>query len=83
MEVCEFAFAMVVVAMGDSYRRPSSEAVDRRICRGECDVREYVPVNHPACAGVCLVIVDNSIVGFPDVGKLTFSSLVLMRALSL
>ena len=70
VEVCEFAFATVVVTMGDSYQRPCLEAADRRICRGECDIRGYVPVHLSTCDGVRLVIVGNSSVGFnfPNVG---------------
>ena len=70
LEVCEFTFATVVVSIGDSYQRPRSEATDRRICRDECDIREYVPVHHFTCPGVRLVIVGNSGVGFnfPNVG---------------
>ena len=64
MEVIEFAFATNVVIIGDSYQRPRSEAADQRICISECDIREYVPVHHSTCAGVYLVIVGNSSVGF-------------------
>ena len=60
VEVCEFAFAITVVVMCSSYQWPSLKAADRRICRGERDVREYVPVHHSACAGACLVVVGNA-----------------------
>jgi len=46
VEVCEFSFATNVVYMGKSYQRPRSEAADRMICGGECDIREYVIVHH-------------------------------------
>ncbi len=70
VKVCEFAFPTTVVIMGDSNQRPRSEAADRRFCRDECDIREYVPVHHSTCAGVRLVIVGNSGLGFdfPNVG---------------
>ena len=70
MKVCEFDFAKTVVGMGDSYQRPRSEATDRRVYRGECDIRDYVPVPHAASSGVRIVIVGNSSVGFnfPNVG---------------
>ena len=70
VKVCEFAFDIVVVRMGDSYQRPRSKSADRRICRGECDIGECVPIHHSTCAGVRLVIVGNSGVGFhfPNVG---------------
>ena len=64
VEVCEFFFATVVVIMSVSYQRPRSEAADRRVCRGECDIHECAPVHHSTCAGVRLVIVGNSSVGF-------------------
>ena len=70
MKVCEFAFAAVFVSMGDFDQWPRSKAADRRVCRGEYDIRECVPVHHFMCAGVHLVIVGNSGVGFifPNVG---------------
>ena len=64
VEVCEFVYDVVVVVMGDSYKRPGSEAAYWGVCRGERDVREYVPVYHSACPGVCLVVVGYAGVGF-------------------
>ena len=63
-EVCEFVFATIFVNMGGSYQRPRSEAADERIRRGECDIREYVPVHYAASSGVRIVIVGNSNAGF-------------------
>ena len=64
MEVCESAFATIVVSMGAFYQRPRSKDADRRVWRGECDIRECVPVHHSTCAGVSLVIAGNLSVGF-------------------
>ncbi len=71
VEACDFAFAKSIVRVSDSYQRPRSEAAaDRRICRGEFDIREYVPFHHSTRAGVLLVIVGFSGVGFnfPNMG---------------
>ena len=64
VEVCELTFATIAVSMGDFYQRPRSDAADRRVCRGGCVIRERVSVHHSTCAGVRLVIVSNSGVGF-------------------
>ena len=71
MKVCKFAFIAVVVSMGDLYQWTRSKAVYRGVCRGEYDIRECVPVHHSTCAGVRLVIVGSSGVGFnfPNVGQ--------------
>jgi len=70
VKVREFAFAIVVVSMADFYQRTRSKVADQRVCRGEYDIRECVPVHHSTCAGVRLVIVGYSSVGFnnPNVG---------------
>ena len=70
MKVCEFVFVAVVVSMGDFYLWPRSKAAYWRVCRGEYDIRECVPVHHSTCASVRPVIVGNSGVGFnfPNVG---------------
>ena len=70
MKVCEFAYDAVVVSMGDFDQWPRSKAAYRRVCIGEYDVRECVPVHHSSCVGVRLVIVGNSGVrfNFPNVG---------------
>ena len=43
---------------------PCSEASYWGVCLCEYDVREYVPVHHCTGAGVCCVIVSDSIVRF-------------------
>jgi len=70
MKVCEFAFTTLAIAMGGFYQWPRSKADYRRVCRGEYYIRECVPVHHTSRAGVRLVIVGISGVGFnfPNVG---------------
>ena len=71
MKVCECSLAAVVVSMGDFDYWPRSKVAYWRVCSGEYDIRECVPVHHSSCAGVCLVIVGDSDVrsNFPNVGK--------------
>ena len=87
MQVCEFAFIAFVVSIGDFDQRPRSKAAYRRVCIGEYDIRECVPVHHsttpraPAPASSLWVTPVWDLTFSMWVSR-PFSSLVLMSALA-
>ncbi len=83
VEIWEETFVLGVWVGGVVHVWPCSVSAYWEVCRGEYDVREYLPVHHSTRASVSCVIEGNSSVGFdfPMWLVRSFSSLVLLMLL--